>query len=140
MVKEDGHSKSKNDVVKNMGKVASSSSSASGIYLSIQSKIGCNIKIVVQSGESRNERKDTVQVEQKKTIDDLYEECDPEQIHNDLTDYLEFNYKNWDFDAIDRHKRRLQAYEFHTDVRAQILYHKRDLKSQNREAAKTRRE
>ena len=91
-----------------MPSLSSITSSANGIYLSIQSKIGCHIRVVVQSGESRNERKDSVQVEQKKTIDDLYEECDPEEIHNELTDYLEVNYKSyWDFDAIDRHKRRL---------------------------------
>lgn len=91
--------------------------------------MGCNIRIMVQTGEAKNEKKETVSFQSKKAlIDERYNECDPKGVNADLTEFFDENANNWDFDAFERHKHRIQSSEFDSKVQKLVNNYKRELR------------
>ena len=102
------------------------------IFMSIQSNMGCDIRILVQTSEGKNEKKETATFQSKKAlIDEKYNECDPNDVNADLTEFFDVNANNWDFDAVERHKSRIQSSEFNTKVQKLVVDYKREQRLQN---------
>ena len=76
----------------------------------------------------------------KALIDERYHECDPAGVNADLTEYFDVNANNWDFDAFERHKQRIQSSEFDSKVRQLVNNYKREQRLQNEKAISAKRD
>lgn len=61
-------------------------------------------------------------------------------INADLTDFFDVNANNWDFDAIERHKSKIELSHFDVKMKKLILDLKRQDRIKNEEETRNRRE
>jgi len=105
--------------------------------------MGCQIRITVQTTDSKNDKDNQLDVDDDHRFN-KFANMDPDAVEQELGKYLRDNKellaKHHPFDAIQKHKRRLQSFHYHPDVRNKILDHQRHARGIMHDMARERRE